>query len=162
MNQIITWDEIDFTWILEGKLANSGYPFNKHLPFLWNKGIRAIISIERRPDKSKHKLISQGFDYLEVTWKDFTAPTLSQLDTINQFIDEKIAENKPVLVHCFQGMRSGTAIISYLVYSGVFGTCEEAYRYVRETKGVRTAANINEQKAILREYTEAARPSNVR
>ncbi len=109
---------IHVTWIIEGILAHSFYPFVGDLDEIYTKGIRAIVSMEKRSNFDLTIIQKKNFDYLEITVKDFTAPTLEQLIQINTFIDKKKEEGKPVLVHCFVAGRSGTVLASHLIHLG--------------------------------------------
>jgi tetratricopeptide (TPR) repeat protein len=104
------------TWIIEDALAYSEYPYTEELDILYEEGVRAIVSLERRYDKAIIK--EKGFEYLEVYVKDYTAPTIDQLTRINRFVDSMIDKKKPVLVHCIAGGRSGTVLTSYLISRG--------------------------------------------
>ena len=103
-------------WIIEDVLAYSEYPDTEDLDDLHKKGIRAIISLEKRDDKAIIK--EKGFRYLEVYVRDFTAPTIDQLTRITRFINSMVDKKKPVLVHCIAGGRSGTVLVGYLISQG--------------------------------------------
>ncbi len=103
-------------WLCENALAQSEYPGTTSLDDLHDKGIRAIVSLERRPDADVVK--EKGFEYLEECIEDHTAPSMEQLIRINQFIDSMMSKQRPVLVHCLLGSRSGAILVSHLIYHG--------------------------------------------
>ena len=109
---------IQVTWIIKDVLAHADYPYQTDFDDLHNKGIRAIVSLEKRPYSDLAIIQEKNFDYLEVPVRDFTAPTMEQLNLINTFIDKKKDEGKPVLVHCFKAGRSGTVLAGYLLHLG--------------------------------------------
>jgi len=87
----------------------------------WRKGIRAVVILieEHEMHIPIERYKAYGFDILWEPIRDMSAPTLSTLKRIVEWIDEKIYENKPVLVHCYGGMgRTGTILAAYLVYKG--------------------------------------------
>jgi hypothetical protein len=73
-------DEVQVNWIIDGKLGQSIYPKAIDFDYLYKEGIRAIVSLEDRPDA--RIIHDKGFEYLEVYVKDYTAPTIRQLDEI--------------------------------------------------------------------------------
>lgn len=134
------------TWIARNALAHSKYPRRRNLSGLYKKGIRAIVSLERRPDSQIIK--EKGFEYLEVYVRDFTAPTIDQLMRIIEFIDLMITKKKPVLVHCLVGGRSGTVIAGYLIYHGK--SSHDAISEVRSK--IPYAVDVPSQGEILKEF----------
>jgi protein tyrosine phosphatase (PTP) superfamily phosphohydrolase (DUF442 family) len=137
-------------WIINDLLAHAPYPRREDLDDLYREGIRAIISLERRPDRDLAVIRGIGFDYLEVPVRDFSAPTVEQLDEINAFIDRKREAGEPVLIHCFQAGRSGTALAGYLIHQG--SSFEMAVRGVRSRIPGARAIETDEQMEILMRY----------
>ena len=112
----------NFTWFVEGKLAASGRPhFDEDLEWLYQQGIRAIVSLTERSlrqEKSVQHNVN-GFAYRHIPVRDETAPTLAQVDAFVRFVNEMNAQDQPVLVHCAGGYgRTGTMLACYLVSQG--------------------------------------------
>jgi len=140
-------------WIIYKVLAQSSYPYKDDLDDLYEKGIKAIVSLEPHPHKDLiHKM---GFEHLEVHIRDYTAPKLHQFILINEFIDEMRSLEKPVLVHCFQAGRSGTICAGYLIHEGM--TSNAAIIEVREKipNPFITAIETSDQECSLKEYETA-------
>lgn len=111
---------MEITWIIGNMLAQSRRPYARdQINDLYNKGIRAIVSLVKS-DRNIINFIKEekGMEYLEEYVKDLDAPTIDQLIRINKFINSMINKKKPVLVHCFAAGRSGTVLVSYLIYHG--------------------------------------------
>jgi atypical dual specificity phosphatase len=144
-------------WVIENVLAHSEYPHREDLDILYKKGIRAIVSLEDRPDT--HIVIEKGFEYLEEYIEDYIGtPTIDQLTKINEFIDLMIIEKKPVLVHCFVGGRSGTVLAAYLIYKGK--RFNDALSEVREK--VPCAADIPIYEKALKEYEKWLKEARIK
>jgi protein-tyrosine phosphatase len=140
---------IKITWIIKNELAHSRLPYASELDFLYRRGIKAIVSLVHSPDLYKLH-IKEKFEYLEVDVKDFAAPTIDQLIRINKFIDSMINKKKPVLVHCIAGGRSGTVLVSYLIYHGK--SFSDSLSEVRgKIKDVR-AVESHPQEEILKKF----------
>jgi len=99
-------------------------------------------------------LENKGFEFTYSPIKDFHAPNLIQLEKLVEWIDAKVKENKPVLVHCRAGIgRTGTVIAAYLVKKG--HEVSEAIRRVRML--IPLALEVDEQVSAVYEYYEANR-----
>lgn len=78
---------------------------------------------------------------LDFGWPDHQAPSFTLLIEIIKSIDCWLASDKSnvVVVHCMAGRgRTGTALCSYMLYSGIFEdlqTCLKYYAYQRSKKG---------------------------
>lgn len=129
-------------WVVPGKLLAGCYPGGKtsleeeaKLKSLVKCGIQHLINL-MEPDESDHsgspfvaydeKLKDIGRrEGVEVTCtripiKDLTAPTEGVMKKILAEIDESIAQNKPVYVHCWGGKgRTGTVVGCYLMNHGL-------------------------------------------
>lgn len=114
----------NFSWLIEGKLAGSARPGGdgpeeSDLQFLQSQGIRAIVTLCHRQSSpellEKYGLMSK---YLPVD--DFKAPSLELVEKAVGYIERRLENNQPVLVHCRAGYgRTGTILACYLVKRGM-------------------------------------------
>lgn len=97
---------------------------------LQKMGVTAIVSMRSRLpiDPSKH-----GMKSLHLPTGDQHAPTLEQLRTGAQFIQQEIAAGGKVYVHCqFGEGRGPTMAIAYLISTGL--TLQDALAEVRRAR----------------------------
>lgn len=143
----------NFSWLEQSKLAGCARPSESELEALKELGIKAIISLTETP--LNHETVSRlGFDYLHSPVPDYTAPLPSQLHDIIQFVEEKNAQSKPVLVHCGEGKRrTGTILAAYLVYHGE--TADESIKRVRKKRP--GSIENSEQKNAIRSFEKDLR-----
>ena len=107
---------MNFSWVIPYKLAGSMGPvLREELLFLKEKGIRAIVRLERSTTSGGDVGLADLAEYVP----DMRPPTISQVDRIIAFIHEHIEKNMSVDVSCKAGMgRTGTVLACYLVYTG--------------------------------------------
>ena len=121
----------NFSWVTEGKLAGSGLPVNEE-EFKWliDKGIKSIVTVREVPLPSKW-FDGGEIDYLHLTVEDYGAPSVEVMDEAVNYIDNKISNGKPVLVHCAAGKgRTGAVLAAYLIKKENF-TAEQAIEKIR-------------------------------
>ena len=117
----------NFGWILDNKLAGSGLPISfEQFKWVINSGVRSIVTVRETP------LPPEWFDfkflrerrfetddeiaYLHLKVEDYHAPSISELTSTIAYIENRIRESRPVLVHCAAGKgRTGTILAAYIV-----------------------------------------------
>jgi len=146
-------------WITDF-LAVSCLPNDEGIDYWAQEGVRAVVSLVEdwelyfhngSPTEYFSKLKARGFEVVHVPVPDGSAPPLSELHALVNWIRERVASGKKVVIHCVNGMgRSPTLAIAYLLYSD--RKLEEAIRIVAE-RNPRTSLS-NEQYYRLLEYEE--------
>ena len=146
-----------FFWLIPGTLAGAGIPRTENELYIWrNAGIKAVVILVEDFELHIpiHRYEEKGFDVLWVPIRDMTAPTLKTLEEIVKWIDEKIDDGKPVLVHCYGGLgRTGTILAAYLVYKGW-----DPIRAIEHVRAIRPGAvQTTSQFATVMEFAEYIR-----
>jgi atypical dual specificity phosphatase len=142
-----------FSWIVDGELAGLAHPATGlglawNIQYLVDSGVTTLFTLTVTAlDPSI--LASYPVTSVHLPVKDFTAPTIEQL---NQFIattSDALAGGGSTAVHCAAGLgRTGTFSAVYLVHKGM--TAAQAIAKVRELRpgSIETSA----QEAAINDY----------
>ncbi|BAY59475.1 hypothetical protein NIES2135_63520 (plasmid) [Leptolyngbya boryana NIES-2135] len=103
-------------WVIPKKLAGVRKPTAEELPELQAAGIGAIVSV--MDDPTNLDLYQQSnIPYLWLPMKGGTAPTLEQVQKLQEFVDQ--SNQSAIAIHCTNGKRrTATMLAAYLISSG--------------------------------------------
>ena len=150
---------LNFSWIIEGKLAGSRGPRSKQeLTSLKDQGIRALVRLVESGEAwvTTKDVSDAGLEDYNEPVPDFAAPTQEQIDKVIAYIDSHIQHGVPVGVSCNAGIgRSGVILACYLVHQG--HKWNEALELVREKRG--RGPEMPEQAAAVKTYWLRTNPA---
>ncbi len=130
--------------------------FADELRPLLDAGIRAVVSLLNIPGDERI-YAEAGIAYFALPIPDGGAPTATEADDANRFIDEQLARGNPVAVHCAAGLgRTGTMLAAYLIHRGA--TAGEAIQRIRAVEPA--AIETQRQEQFLRDYAVRRSASN--
>ena len=144
---------VNFSYIIPGKLAGMEFPgsftsIQEDLDFLDKEKIRAVVSLTMEM-LDADELAMHNFEILHLPIRDFSAPTMEQIDTFVNFVDKQLENDKAVVVHCGVGQgRTGTMLACYLVKTGM--DADKAIAKVRKLRP-RSIETV-EQENIVQSY----------
>jgi len=106
-------------WAIPGQLAGVRKPSAEEIETLKDAGIGAIVSV--MDDPANLDLYEQAnLPYRWLPTKGGTAPSLEQIQELQDFIEQQNLQGHAVAVHCTSGnRRTGTMLAAYLIRSGL-------------------------------------------
>ncbi len=144
-----------FSWVVDNKLAGMARPGGRQpaaddFAFIGEQGIELLFSLTE--DEIAVELAAEhGVDVVHLPVKDFTAPTLAQLEEFVAKASAAIGEERAVGVHCGAGKgRTGTFLAAYFVAQGM--TAAEAIARVRYLRPGSVETSAQEQ--VIADYQE--------
>ena len=144
-----------FSWVVDSKLAGmarpgSRQPVAEDLAFIGEQGIAVLFSLTE--DEIAVELAAEyGVEVVHLPVKDFTAPTMAQLEDFVARASAEMADERAVGVHCGAGKgRTGTFLAAYFVAQGM--TAAEAIARIRYLRP--GSVETNAQELILARYEE--------
>ncbi len=139
----VTGDHVDsqpmigFSWVVPGNLAAMPRPgirraLDEDLAFLRGQDIDALVTLTETP-LDADALAAVGIESVHLPVRDFTAPTLVQMQAFAAQLDQWTAEGRRVGVHCTAGLgRTGTMVAALMVHRGM--SAAEAIAEVRRLR----------------------------
>lgn len=108
------------TWLVDGSLAACRYPRSESaLRELAKCGVTLLVNLHERPHPPE-LLARYGLAEVHLPVPDFAPPTADQLEHGVAAIEQAVASERKVAVHCRGGLgRTGTLLACYLVKCGL-------------------------------------------
>lgn len=130
----ITKKPTNFSWLINNKLAGSGMPTSStELQWVIRQGIKSVITMTENPLPESW---IQDVKYLHVPTEDFSAPDMEKIDHTVDFIQERIKNGEPTMVHCAAGVgRTGTILACYLIKHHNFSVKDAIDKVRKERPG---------------------------
>lgn len=142
-------------WLEEGRVLACAYPKREAaLSALTRRGVSVLVNLhERAHDPTR--LRRHGLTEVHLPVRDFTAPSLEQLDQGVTAIEQAVGEGKNVAVHCGGGLgRTGTLLACYLVNQGTAAAVA-----IARVRGLRPGSiETREQVDAVLAYGQTRRP----
>jgi len=141
----------NFSWVIDGKLAGSGLPMT-YSQFYWliKHGIKTIITVREVPlpsnwfNESLDNTDRSNINYLHLRVEDFGAPSIEEIVSTVDYIQHKIDNRMPVMVHCAAGKgRTGTILAAYVLKKENL-TAYQAIKKIRDLRPGSIQSNIQE------------------
>jgi atypical dual specificity phosphatase len=151
LHGMITGKPDNFSWLIEGKLAGSAIPTSKdEIKWMQEEGVKSIVTIREEPLDEDW---TAGMNYLHVLSDDMGVPSFDDLKSSVDYIDKKIQNKEPVMVHCLAGLgRTGTILACYLIKYEKMSAID-AIQHVREKRHGSIQSFVQEEMIFQYEKT---------
>ena len=131
-------------WLVADQVLGCAYPRRDvALAALSEQGISLLVNLHERAH-SAERLQAHGLTSVHVPIKDFSAPSIDQLEQGIAVIEEALSQGQRVAVHCGGGLgRTGTLLACYLVHEGA--SADDAIERVRNLRpgSIETKAQVD-------------------
>lgn len=124
--------EKNLWWVIPAKLAGVRKPVAEEIAQLQKAGIGAVVSVMDDPSNLD---LYQRLDipYLWLPTKGGTAPSLKQIQELQNFVSSQNQLGHAVAVHCTSGRRrTGTMLAAYLIATG--SSYDQAMQIIQDAK----------------------------
>jgi len=107
-----------FSWVVEGVIAGMERPGllgsrKSDLEFLRGEGIEVIVNLEEMEHASDY----EGFIVKHIPVNDFKAPGFEDFEEFIAFVNDQLALNRRIAVHCYAGMgRTNLMLACFLIH----------------------------------------------
>ena len=151
LHGMITGKPDNFSWLIEGKLAGSAIPTSKdEIKWMQEEGVKSIVTIREEPLNQDW---TAGMNYLHVLSDDMGVPSFDDLKSSVDYIDKRIQNKEPVMVHCLAGLgRTGTILACYLIKYEKMSAID-AIQHVREKRHGSIQSFVQEEMIFQYEKT---------
>ena len=149
----------NFSYAIPNLLAGSAFLDPSKIKSLWlyitshSFPIKDVVCLcPSMPIETKKFLETVGVTYHHIPVKDFSSPTIQDLESIASIINRAKTNKTHVLIHCTAGLgRTGTVLAAY--YAEHFGiSSKEAINAIREIRPHSIESKAQEN--VIAEYVE--------
>ena len=125
----------DYSCIIDGLLYYGNLKPALNDEELSKIGIKAIISILSKGRQIDHD--KEKFSVLNINTEDYVTSSLNDwADNTSNFIEENIKSNKPVYVHCAQGMSRSTSCVLHYLMSKRGMNLKDSFNLVKSKRNI--------------------------
>ncbi len=133
-------------WVVTGKFLAGAYPgspdtlqHQQRIETLWNCGLRFFVNLMEEGERNNAGQLFSPYDdilrelapesgdlkvHQRFAVRDLSIPSIDTMRTILDAIDQSLATDRPVYLHCFGGVgRTGTVVCCWLLRHG-FATAQ--------------------------------------
>ena len=125
----------DYSCIIDGLLYYGNLKPALNDEELSKIGVKAIISILSKGRQIDHD--KEKFSVLNINTEDYVTSSLNDwADNTSNFIEENIKNNKPVYVHCAQGMSRSTSCVLHYLMSKRGMNLKDSFNLVKSKRNI--------------------------